>query len=339
MRRICIYPKATGGGVGSFRLKFAAGLEKRGIQVSYDLKNPGEAVLVLAGTRNLPGLWGVKRRGIPIVQRLDGINWIHRRRRVSWRHTLRAEYGNFVLSYIRRSLADRIVYQSEFSRRWWEGWYGKIPASAHVIHNGVDLEAYSPGAVREKDSHYKLLVVEGGMEGGYDIGLVNAIKLAEVLATEHGLPMQLTVVGLISEPRRREWEAKSRVSIEWLGMVARDRIPDIDRSADLLFSADIHPACPNAVVEALACGLPVAAFDTGSLTELVPAEAGFVAPYGGDPWKLDPPDIERLAEGAARVLADLPRYRAGARAPAESALGLEEMVDAYLQILSGNIIR
>ncbi|MEW5829581.1 MAG: glycosyltransferase family 4 protein, partial [Chloroflexota bacterium] len=313
---------------------------KRGIEVGYDLRHPGEAVLVLAGTRNLPGLWGVKRRGIPIVQRLDGINWIHRRRRVSWRHTLRAEYGNFVLSYIRRYLADRIVYQSEFSRCWWEDWYGKVPAAASVIHNGVDLEVYSAGQIATPpDPPYKLLVVEGEMEGGYDIGLLNAVNLAGTLAGTHGLPMRLTVVGLISEPRRREWEARSRVPIEWLGTVERERIPEIDRSADLFFSADIHPACPNAVVEALACGLPVAAFDTGSLAELVPAEAGFVAPYGGDPWKLDPPDISGLAEGAARILADLPRYRAGARAHAESSLGLEKMVDAYLQVLSGNVIR
>ncbi len=334
MRRICLYPKATGGGVGSFRLKFAAGLEKRGIEVSYDLKNPGEAVLVLAGTRNLPGLWGVKRRGVPIVQRLDGINWIHRRRRVSWRHTLRAEYGNFVLSYIRRYLADRIVYQSEFSRRWWEDWYGKLPASTHVVHNGVDLEVYSGGQMANASGPpYKLLVVEGSLDGGYDVGLANAVGLAEALVTGHHLPVQLTVVGQISDSRRKSWDEKSRVPIEWLGAVPRERIPEIDRSAHLLFSADIHPACPNAVIEALACGLPVAAFDTGSLTELVPAQAGFIAPYGGDPWKLDPPDIPGLAEGAARVLANLPRYRAGARAHAESALGLEGMVERYLAVL------
>ena len=60
-----------------------------------------------------------RRRGVRIVQRLDGINWIHRRRRTGPRHFLRAEYGNLILSFIRSRVATHILYQSEFTRRWW----------------------------------------------------------------------------------------------------------------------------------------------------------------------------------------------------------------------------
>jgi len=334
MERVCIYPKATGGGVGSFRLKFASGLEQRGIEVSYDLESACDVVLVLAGTRNLPGLWRVKRRGVPIVQRLDGINWLHRRRRISWKHTLRSEYGNFVLSFIRKYLADQIIYQSDFSRRWWDEWYGQVMATAHVVHNGVDLGLYSPkGSGKPPENRVRLLVVEGTMDGGYDIGLENAIQLAKILTGRYNLPMELTIVALISESRRKGWEEKSSIPITWLGEVPRDDIPEIDRSAHLLFSSDIHPACPNAVIEALACGLPVLAFDTGSLKELVPNTAGVVAPYGRDPWKLEKPDVAGLAKGAAKILSDLPHYRLGARAHAEFALGLDKMVDGYLRVL------
>jgi glycosyltransferase involved in cell wall biosynthesis len=104
----------------------------------------------------------------------------------------------------------------------------------------------------------------------------------------------------------------------------------LDRSAHLLFSADVHPACPNSVIEALACGLPVVAFDTGSLVELVPPQAGRVVSYGGDPWKIEPPDIPALAEAAVQVLEDMPRYRQGARQRAEEAFGLDRMVEGYL---------
>jgi glycosyltransferase involved in cell wall biosynthesis len=125
------------------------------------------------------------------------------------------------------------------------------------------------------------------------------------------------------------------VRLDWRGLVSPDQIPSLDRSAHLLFAADLNPACPNAAIEAMACGLPVIAFETGALPELVQADAGRLAPYGGDPWKLEPPDLEGLAEAGEQVLGDQPRFRAGARARAEAAFGLERMVDGYLQQLAG----
>ncbi len=107
----------------------------------------------------------------------------------------------------------------------------------------------------------------------------------------------------------------------------------MDRSAHLLFSADLNPACPNSVIEALACGLPVVAFDTGAMNELVLGDSGRLVPYGGDPWKLDQPDIPALAAAAAQVLHDRPRFSAAARAQAEKALGLDQMMDGYLKAL------
>ncbi|HEY6074412.1 MAG TPA: hypothetical protein VIV15_13740, partial [Anaerolineales bacterium] len=89
----------------------------------------------------------------------------------------------------------------------------------------------------------------------------------------------------------------------------------------------------NSVIEALACGLPVAGFAHGSLPELVAGDAGRLVPYGGDPWKLETPDIPALALAAAEILKDNDRFRRAARARAESLLGLDAMVDAYLKVL------
>jgi glycosyltransferase involved in cell wall biosynthesis len=107
------------------------------------------------------------------------------------------------------------------------------------------------------------------------------------------------------------------------------------RSSHLLFSAEVNPPCPNSVIEALACGLPVVGFDTGSLAEIVQGDAGRLVPYGGNPWKLDPPDISSLADAAPEVLEDQARFRKLAREQAESKLGLDKMVDEYLKILLG----
>jgi glycosyltransferase involved in cell wall biosynthesis len=104
----------------------------------------------------------------------------------------------------------------------------------------------------------------------------------------------------------------------------------------MLFSAEINPPCPNSVIEALASGLPVLGFDTGSLRELVGEHAGRLAPYGGDPWKLQPPDVPALVEPALEILGDQPRFRRAARERAEQLFGLDRMVDEYLEALLGN---
>jgi hypothetical protein len=105
----------------SFQAKLAHGLERLGYEVCYSLADrPYQAVLVIGGTSSLRGLWQARRAGVRVVQRLNGMNWIHRLRYTGVRHFLRAEYGNLVLSFIRRHLAERIVYQSAFSHAWWE---------------------------------------------------------------------------------------------------------------------------------------------------------------------------------------------------------------------------
>jgi glycosyltransferase involved in cell wall biosynthesis len=83
----------------------------------------------------------------------------------------------------------------------------------------------------------------------------------------------------------------------------------------------------------MACGLPVVAFDTGALPELVTMGAGRLVPYGGDPWRLDPPDIGGLVEAASVIINRQADYRMAARKRAEEAFGIDRMVEGYLEAL------
>jgi glycosyltransferase involved in cell wall biosynthesis len=188
------------------------------------------------------------------------------------------------------------------------------------------------------EDHYRILMVEGSLMGGYEIGLETAIELVKLLADAHShnliKPVELLVVGRVSEDVKRRYASYGDISVEWIGLVPPDQIPDLDRSAHLLYSADINAACPNAVIEALACGTPVLAYDTGAIPELVSEDSGRVIPYGGDPWKLDTPDLQGLAAGAVGILNKQERYRSGARRRAEAVFGLEKMVEGYLTALN-----
>ncbi len=165
------------------------------------------------------------------------------------------------------------------------------------------------------------------------MGLDIALELGETLAGKHGLPMELMVVGKISEAHKSRVEGRAKIPMIWAGVLPQSEIPGVMSQADLLYSADLHPACPNSVIEALACGLPVVAFDTGAVKELVTGEAGRVVPYGGDPWNIDRPDIPALAEAAAEILRNRARFSEEARRQAELHLGLDAMIDGYLKAL------
>jgi len=333
MPRVCIVPKVSTGGMASFRAKFEDGLRKRGIEVTHNPEDDSDALLIIGGTRHLLPLWRAKRRGIRIAQRLDGVNWVQRVRWSGLRYSLRAEYGNALLALIRNNVADRVVYQSEFIRSWWEDWYGVARVPGRVILNGVDLETYAPVArdVIPRCPPYRLLVVEGSLAGGLDTGLRAAVHLAEILA--ENFSVELTIAGKVDARTKDRLEKENKIPLEFLGIIPHEQIPELMRSSHLLFSAEINPPCPNSVIEALACGVPVVGFETGSLRELVGENAGRLVPYGGDPWKLETPDVPALVKAAEKVLREQERFRKVARARAEELLSVDKMVDEYLKVL------
>lgn len=347
--KVCLVPRVHGvGGMVSFRNRLMAVFERWGVEVTQDLRDmPYQAVLVIGGTRQLSELWGVRRRGIPIVQRLDGLNWLHRLPSgvrppsLSLRYRLRAEVANLTLAIIRRRLATAVVYQSQFARGWWERVYGQTPLPNRVIYNGVDLDRFTPqGEHQRPTDRLRVLMVEGSLGGGYEWGLGVAVQLLQELSALQaewgkGYPqgLELMVVGQITETVRKTWDQSHAAQIRWQGRVDLTEIPFLDRSAHLLYSSDIHPACPNAVIEALACGLPVLAFETGALAELVDETCGRVVPYGGDAWRLQRPDIPALARAGVEIALQQEQMRPSARARAETCFDVHEMAKAYAEVL------
>lgn len=353
-RRICLVPHLSGvGGMVSFQEKLSSGLREREISICYDLDElPYDCVLVIGGTRRIDRLFALRRQGIPIFQRLNGMNWLHKvraqkgKRSSSFRHYIRSEYGNLILRIIRSQLADGIVYQSEFAQGWWEREFGETRVRHTVVYNGVDLQKYNPdGAHQRPMDVYRLLLVEGSLMGGYETGLESAVQLAAGLANEYALKnsarIELVVAGRVSPEMKAIFERRiekspslQNFSLIWAGLLSKESIPEFDRSAHLLFSSDLNAACPNSTIEALACGLPVVAFNTGSLPELVTGDSGRIVPYGGDPWRLDPPDIPALVKASQEILDDQACFRLSARRRAEEKFGLDMMVDQYLKFFN-----
>jgi glycosyltransferase involved in cell wall biosynthesis len=214
-----------------------------------------------------------------------------------------------------------------------------------VIHNAVDLNKFSPGVERGAErGGLSLLLVEGSLLGGYEFGLQNAVKVTSEIAHSHTVDgeIELIVVGNVSKGTRDHWDRWLRENFEiapffinWRGVVSHRQIVNAYRQAHIFFSADINAACPNSVIESLACGTPVISFDTGALNELLNNQGGIVVPYGANPWELESPDYASLSRAATRIYGNLDQFQKSARKRAEDAFNLEVMVDRYLDVLLG----
>ncbi len=333
---ICLFPRLEHtGGPSSFQMKLTTCLQEKDIEVHFDpSRKDVAAILVVGGSSHLTQLANAKKRGIRIVQRLDGMNWLHKKTKTGIKHFLRAEWNNYVLSTIRRSYADAIVYQSDFTRNWWNQVYGTAPVEDRVIHNGVDLAVFTPtGKGSLPVDAIRIMVVEGSFYGGHERDLLNAVGFAKGMANLTERRVELVIASRAPQSMLSALPSYPNLDIRWLGIVPLADIPELDRSAHIFFPAEINAACPNTVIEAIACGLPVVSFATGSLPELVEKNAGRVVSYGADYWNLEAPDFNMICQAGLEVLNDQIKFRSAARIHAETNFDMHSMAQKYLDVL------
>ena len=338
-KSICLIPKAGSlGGPRTFQQNLIAWAERSGqAEIHFDPDREDiDAFLVIGGPKKYIGrLLKARHRGIPVVHRLNGMNWIHRRRKTGLKYFLHAEAANLMIAFYRRFICSRIVYQSPFCEKRWNRVSGKLNKPSEVIFNGTDIRKFIPAAADpDLETRIDFVLAEGSFRYGMDFGLDVGAELAAGMAERFGRPVCMHVAGKTnpeSEARVRQLllssGAPAEVSFE--GVCSREKLIELEQGAAFFFSSEIHAACPNAVIEAMACGLPVIGFDTGALKD-VTGEAGIIIPYGADPWKLERPDCSGLIDAAEQVIRNNTVFRRAARRRAETEFSTEKMAEAYI---------
>jgi glycosyltransferase involved in cell wall biosynthesis len=333
LKRICIAMKPGDvGGPSSFVRKLTAGLERRGVATTYSLDDPPyDAVLVINATRELGALWRCKRAGIPIVQRLGGLNWAHRFLPVGLRGSVLAEVRNVMMSLVRARFADAVIYQSHYSQDMWDQKHGTARVPTKIVYNGVDLERFSPvGTCYESSASICLISVEGTL--GADPWLI-PIRTSQQLI-EQGRDAELLMFG---QPRFGvEAELSRYPFVNFKGVVPNHDLPLFYRAADVYIFTDVMMGwCPNSVIEALACGTPVVGFRAGVLPEMLGSLDEWCAEYGGNPWRMEcPQGTNELAAIILRLVETRAEASTAARQLAVERYDLDLMIDQYLGVLA-----
>lgn len=181
---------------------------------------------------------------------------------------------------------------------------------AATIHHGIDTDLFEL-----QPDHRGYLAYFGRIHP--DKGAVAAIDTA----AEAGLP--LVMAGIIQDHDYFDTHVAPRIDgdrVRYVGPVhAEDRSRFLGGARALLHLIDFAEPFGLSVVEAMACGTPVVAFDRGSMRELITdGETGWLAS--------DVAGAVQAVEKTARL------DRASIRRAAVERFGVDRMVDQYLDV-------
>jgi len=317
-----------GGGPGSFQRRFENALIAKGHSVSYSMDEKNiDVIVIVGGTRRLLSLALARWHNVPIVHRLDGIGWIHRKqlKPSTIGNFIYGELANLIINSEHSFLSTKVVYQSEFVKHWWEksGWI--LPEQPVVIYNGVCLEQFKP--LPSEPREVRLICIEGTLDySPFSVDLIN--ELSSRLRGK----IEFSIYGSFSSDNIKR---RLHREVDFRGRLKPEHVAAAYQSS-IYLSLDVNAACPNTVIEALACGAPVVGYDTGALKELVTPEsrAGMIVPYGGNPWELEFPDVEALINAILQVKEEWEICSKAARWVAENRYGLDGMIARYMQVLN-----
>lgn len=265
------------------------------------------------------------RRGVRVVWNQDGVaypglGWDMERTNRPMRAALDA--------------ADHVFFQSEFCRVSAERFLGSSDADSEILYNAVDTNVFTPAP--SAPSGDPVLVLAGSQYQWYRVE--TALRTLAALTGEHPAARLVVLGRLTWTPRAREAERAVRElarelriadRVELAGSYSQADAPALLRRGHLLLHTKFNDPCPGAVIEAMACGLPVVYSASGGVPELVGSDAGVGVDAPFDFERDHPPDPDALADGVVRVLAQLDAYRRAARSRAVERFDLGAWVERH----------
>jgi len=257
------------------------------------------------GSSSLPGdtdemVALARRRGAPVILNQNGVAY------PGWAGARTDEVNAPLRNVLER--ADHVLYQSEFCKLAADRFLGPPRGGWEVLHNAVDTNEFTPAPELPAGKPVLLLAGDQSQEYRLRVALQTIALLPDVrllvtgslVEDGHALAEQLGVAGRVL----------------FTGRYAQRDAPAVYRRAHALLHPKVSDPCPNVVLEALACGLPVVHSASGGTPELV-GDAG-VGVGSDTTWELDvPPDPEVMATAVEHVLGGIESFRVLARARAE----------------------
>jgi glycosyltransferase involved in cell wall biosynthesis len=202
------------------------------------------------------------------------------------------KYDSFRLFYITKVLPilirrlDQVITISEFSKNDILDFVGVPESKVHVIPLAVNHDTYYP---RDKTECYDIVQDKYGVKEPYFLYIsriehpgknhFRLIQAFDLLKEEHKVPHQLILAGgdwdRAEEVHQRAAESPYADDIIFTGFAPTEMIPILYGGAEALIFPSLFEGFGLPILEAMACGIPVACSRRASLPE-VAGEAGLM---------------------------------------------------------------
>jgi glycosyltransferase involved in cell wall biosynthesis len=281
------------GGSNQFLTALRGELGRRGIRVSDGAFGPRtRACLLHSYLVDVAELQAAIDPDCRVVHRVDGPIALYRGR---------DDGADRRIVEINQALAQATIFQSQWSLEAHRQ-LGIELCDPVVIPNAVDPSIFSPPRNRKPLDGRRVRIVATSWSDNPRKGASTFAWLTEAADPSR---FEFTFVGRTAEPEVRP-----------VGPLGSRELAEVLRAHDIYLAASLADPCSNALLEALACGLPVLYARSGGHPELV-GEAGF----GFDDKEELPSLLDRLAD-------ELEERRSRIIVPA-----LAEVTDRYLAVL------
>ncbi len=190
----------------------------------------------------------IKNNKGKVVQRLDGIYQLKNKRKN--------------LKKIYKQYADFVVFQSDYSLKQSFYLLGKIPENKYVkIINGVNLEIFFPDCNVTINRKIKF-VTTGNFRKLFMLEPI--VKSLDKLKNKYDFELHIAGPIILEELKA----FLNREYIVYHNNLTMSGISYLLRKCNIFLYSVVNPPCPNAVLEAISCGLPVVSYNSGSMSEL-----------------------------------------------------------------------
>lgn len=207
--------------------------------------------------------------------------------------------------------SDFVIYQSEFCKESFIELTGYEHPNSRVLHNSTPIQWDEVGT--KQCGFSKIILWLSGLFSEKSEHILKPVTEAvKIVREERGLDVRLKLAGRISDKcKKSEWFKilqgdietlkKEKVWIE-LGTYDHKELSEYLKDVTVALHLQDKDACPNAVLERMACGLPHIFIKSGGTPELVgdcgiglDVEKSWEAYYGVSPEQLAD-TIEKLPE-------------------------------------------